>query len=85
MRTNCFLSWASKKSDLDEVVFQVGEWPSEVIICLLVVLKCVFGEVDEASFLGVERACKVIFFLMGIQKSDLDEVAVVMFQVGEWP
>jgi hypothetical protein len=33
------------------VRFSIGEWPREVIICLLKVLKCNFGEVDEAMFM----------------------------------
>jgi hypothetical protein len=28
---------------------------------------------------------KTQFRILGIQKSDLDEVTGVMFQVGEWP
>jgi hypothetical protein len=34
-------------------------------------------------FEGVERPRELIFCILGIQKSDLDEVEV-MFQVGEW-
>jgi hypothetical protein len=39
--------------DFDEVawvMFVVGEWPWELIICSLNVLKCNFGDVDEAVF-----------------------------------
>jgi hypothetical protein len=43
------------------------------------VLKNVFGEVDEAMFEGVIMPCKHIFCMLHIEKSDLDEVALVMF------
>jgi hypothetical protein len=65
-------------------MFQVAEWPWQLIICLLDVLKCNNGEVDEAMFEGVERQCEEIFNILSIQKSDLDEVANVMFQLDEW-
>jgi hypothetical protein len=39
------------------------------------VLKNVFGEFDEAMFRGVERTCEIIFFILTIELSDLDEVA----------
>jgi hypothetical protein len=42
-------------------------------------LKFDFDEVDEAMFQGVERSCELIFCIVGIQKSDLDEVAELMF------
>jgi hypothetical protein len=35
-----------------QVMFYVGKWPWELIICLLEVLKNDFGEVDEAMFQG---------------------------------
>jgi hypothetical protein len=38
-------------------------------------LKNKFGEVDEAMFQGMERPCELIFCILGIKKSDLDEVA----------
>jgi hypothetical protein len=34
---------------------------------------------------GVERPCELIFCILVIQKSDLDEVAEVMFQISNWP
>jgi hypothetical protein len=34
-----------------------------------------FGEVDEAMFQGVQMLCELIFCILDIQKSDLDEVA----------
>jgi hypothetical protein len=40
-------------------------------------------EDDEAMLQGVERACEIIFCILSIQKSDSDEVAEVMFKVGE--
>jgi hypothetical protein len=39
------------------------------------VLKNDFGEVDEAIFQGIERPNELIFSILGIEKSDLDEVA----------
>jgi hypothetical protein len=50
---------------------------------LSVRIKIRFGEVDEAMFEGVKMPCEPIFFLLGIQKSDLDEVAEVVFQGGK--
>jgi hypothetical protein len=52
----------------------------ELIICHLNVLKCDFVDTDEASFHDVERPLERI---LGIKKSDLDEDAEVIFQVGE--
>jgi hypothetical protein len=52
-----------QKSDLEElaeVMFQVGEWPWELLICLSDALENI-GEVDEAMFQGVERPCELIF------------------------
>jgi hypothetical protein len=34
-----------------------------------------FGEFDEAMFQGVERPYELIFCILSIEKSDLDEVA----------
>jgi hypothetical protein len=56
-------------------MFQLGEWPWEHIICLQDVLKKYFGEVDEVIFQGVERQCELIFCILGMEKSDLDDVA----------
>jgi hypothetical protein len=50
-------------------MFKVGEWPRELTICLLDVLKYDFGEVDEAMFQVVERPCDLIFCIMGIEKA----------------
>jgi hypothetical protein len=55
-------------------MFYVGEWPLELIMCLLDVLKNDFGEVDEAMLEGV-RPNEFIFCILSIEKSDLDEVA----------
>jgi hypothetical protein len=44
-------------------------------MCLLDVLKNNFVEVDEALFQGIENPCDLIFCVMGIGKSELDEVA----------
>jgi hypothetical protein len=48
-------------------------------ICLLDVLKNDFVEVDESIFQGVERPCELIFYILGIQKSDLYEFPEMMF------
>jgi hypothetical protein len=71
-----------EKSDLDEVAYvmcQVGEWPIKFIICRQDVLRCDFGDVDEAMFHDDERPFERIFYILGTQKSDLDVVAEVMF------
>jgi hypothetical protein len=71
MRTH-FLPPGHPKSDLDEVaeeMIQVGEWLWEIIICILDVLKCDYGEVDETMFQGVERPCELIFTNLGIGKT----------------
>jgi hypothetical protein len=36
-------------------------------------------------FQGVERQCELMFCILGIEKSDIDEVGYVMFPIGEWP
>jgi hypothetical protein len=66
------------------VMFYVGKWPWDLIICLLEFLKCNFVLVDVAMF-HVERPCEVISYIPGIQKSFFDEVGDVIFQVGKWP
>jgi hypothetical protein len=84
---NSFLSPWYPKSDMDEVeevVFQAGEWSLDLILCLLDVLKCDFGDVDEAMIQGVERPCELIFCIQYIQKRVLVEVTEVIFQVAEW-
>jgi hypothetical protein len=60
-------------------MFEAREWPWELIICLLKVLKFDFGDVEEAMFHYVERQFERIFYNLGIKKSDLYEVAEVMF------
>jgi hypothetical protein len=47
--------------------------------CLLNVLKSEFVEVDEAMFHDVERPQERIFYILGIKKSELYEVAEVKF------
>jgi hypothetical protein len=42
--------------------------------CFLGFLKCDPGELDEAMFQSIERPC-----ILGIQKSDFNEIAGVMF------
>jgi hypothetical protein len=56
-------------------MFYVAKWSWEHIICILDVVKNDFCEVDEVMFQGVERPCELIFCILGIEKSDLDEVA----------
>jgi hypothetical protein len=58
-------------NEVAEMMFQVGEWPWDLIICSLDVLKNDFGEEDEAMFQGVERLCELIFCILGMEKSDL--------------
>jgi hypothetical protein len=48
-------------------------------------LKNDFGEVNEPTFRGVERPCEIIFCILGIKKSELNDDENLMFQVGEWP
>jgi hypothetical protein len=43
-------------------------------------LKKNFDQVDEAMFQIVEKPFKHIFGIQGIEKSDLDEVALVTFK-----
>jgi hypothetical protein len=43
------------------------------------VLKINFADFDEAMFHDVERPFERIFYILGIEKSDLDEVSGVMF------
>jgi hypothetical protein len=47
------------------------------IICLLNVLKCDLGDIDEATFCDVETPFESIFYILGIQKSYLYEVVEV--------
>jgi hypothetical protein len=47
----------------------------ELIICLLNVLKSNFGDFDESMFHNVVKPLERIFYIKGIEKSDLDEVA----------
>jgi hypothetical protein len=37
------------------------------------VLKNDFGEIDETIFKGVERICEIIFCILDIEQSDMDE------------
>jgi hypothetical protein len=48
-------------------------------------LKCDFEDVFDAMFQGVEKPQELIFYLLGNQKSDLDGIAEVLFQVRELP
>jgi hypothetical protein len=52
----------------------VVEWPWELIIYLLNVLKNDFGEVDEPMIQGVQKPFENIFCILGIEKSGLDDV-----------
>jgi hypothetical protein len=45
---------------------------------LLDVLIIVVGEVHETKFQGVGRSCKLIFSIVGIKKSDFDELPYVL-------
>jgi hypothetical protein len=50
-------------------MFQLGEWLLDLIIGVLD-----FGEVDEAMFQGFFRSCELIFFILVIEKSELDKI-----------
>jgi hypothetical protein len=56
-------------------MFEVGEWPWELIICLQDVLRNDFCEVDEVMFRGVEGLFGLIFYILCFEKSNVDEVA----------
>jgi hypothetical protein len=60
-------------------MFQVGQWPWQPIICLLNVLKITFAYIDDAFIHDVERPFDRIFYILCIEKSNLDKVAEVMF------
>jgi hypothetical protein len=38
-------------------------------------LKNDFADINEAMFPVIERQCEIIFYIMGIEKKDFDEVA----------
>jgi hypothetical protein len=59
-------------------MFSVGEWSSELIICLLDVSKNDFGEVDEAMFPGFERPNDLIFSNLGIEKATWSRISYVL-------
>jgi hypothetical protein len=54
--------------EIAEVIFQIGKWPCELMICLLEVLKCDFGDVQEALFQGVKKAMRKHFLPFGQKK-----------------
>jgi hypothetical protein len=56
-------------------MFQVGEWPWKLLICLLDVLKNDFCEVDETMIQGVERPLEIGFRIQDIEKSDFYDLA----------
>jgi hypothetical protein len=67
-------------------MIQVGQWPWKLIIWLLDVLKCGFGEDVEGTLQCIEKQCDLFFCKLGIQKkSDLDEFPEMLFEVGELP
>jgi hypothetical protein len=55
-------------------MFYVGEWPWELNIWTMDVLKNVFGEVDEAMFQVVERPCVLFSVSRSSKKSDMEDV-----------
>jgi hypothetical protein len=59
-------------------MFQVSEWPWELNLPSGQ-LKNDIGEADKAIFEDVERSCELFFCILDIQKSDMYEVAEVMF------
>jgi hypothetical protein len=81
MRNN-FLHSAYKKSNLDEfaeVMFQLCEWPWELILCILDVLKFDFGEVDETMSKFAERPFENISCILAMQIRGMDEFTEVLF------
>jgi hypothetical protein len=48
-------------------------------------LKNDFGEVDETIFRSVFSTYELIFCILGIEKFEMDEFALVMFLIGELP
>jgi hypothetical protein len=67
------------------VMFHVGEWTWELIICLLEVLKNEFCELAEAMIQVVERPWELIFCITDIQKIELDNIAEVIFKQANGP
>jgi hypothetical protein len=57
------------------VMFKVGEWPTDLIICSLKCLKIDFVHFDEAIIQGVGRPCELCFSIPGMEQGDLEEVA----------
>jgi hypothetical protein len=41
-------------------------------------------QVDEVTFQGVEKPWEFFFCILDIENSELVEVALVMFEVGDW-
>jgi hypothetical protein len=60
-------------------MFQICEWASDLIECLLNVLKYNLGDVVKAKFHDVEMQSERILYILGLQKRDLDRVAEVIF------
>jgi hypothetical protein len=50
------------------MMFQEGEWPLELIICLLEVLENNFRKVDVAIFQGVQTPFELIFCFLDIEE-----------------
>jgi hypothetical protein len=70
-----------EKSNLEEVaevMFEIGEWPWELMIYLLYVLKNNIDVVDEQMFQGVDRPCEIIFCILGIEIIYMKEIACVV-------
>jgi hypothetical protein len=49
-------------------MYKIDEWPWDLIICLLNVLKYDLGDVDEEIFHDVERPLQRIFYFVRFQK-----------------
>jgi hypothetical protein len=56
-------------------MFSVGEWPWDLLVCVLDVLENNFNELNEALFQLVERSCEIYFCYLGIQKGYYYQVA----------
>jgi hypothetical protein len=50
-------------------MYYVGEWPREIIICLLNVLKGKFGDTDELMFQDVLKTLELIFKFWALKKA----------------
>jgi hypothetical protein len=62
-----------------------GDWPYELIFCLLAVPKCDLCKDEKAMFQGVDWPYELFFFLLAGAYCDLGEVEKAMFQGSTGP